>query len=66
MPTITLEMAPMNVEQKRKIAEEFTESAARITGIDKEFFYVFIKENNLENVAVGGKLLSDKAHETQS
>ena len=42
------------------LVSEFTESAARITGIPKEAFYVFLKENTTDNVGVGGKLLSEK------
>ena len=42
------------------MAKEFTESAARILNMPEEAFYVFLKENSLENVGVGGKLLSDQ------
>lgn len=60
MPVITLETASLNTEQKKMLVSEFTESAARITGIPKEAFYVFLKENTTDNVGVGGKLLSEK------
>jgi len=60
MPVITLETASLSTEQKRKLVLEFTESAARITGIPKEAFYVFLKENSGDNVGVGGELLSEK------
>ena len=60
MPVITLEMAFLNTEQKKMLVSELTASAARITGIPKEAFYVFLKENNADNVGVGGELLSEK------
>lgn len=60
MPVITLEMAPLTIEQKRELAQELTNSAAKITGLPKESFYVFIRENCLDNLGVGGELLSDK------
>lgn len=60
MPVITLEASKLTKEQKQLLAKEFTESASRITGIPPEAFYVFLKENELENIGVGGKLLSDK------
>lgn len=60
MPVITFETAKLTKEQKHLLAKEFTESAARITGLPAEAFYVFLKENELENVGVGGKLLSEK------
>lgn len=42
------------------MAKEFTASAARIMKMPEEAFYVFLKENALDNVGVGGRLLSDK------
>lgn len=60
MPVITFEAAKLTKEQKQIIVKEFTESASRVTGLPREGFYVFIKENSLENVGVGGQLLSDK------
>ena len=38
----------------------FSASAARIMKMPEGAFYVFLKENSLDNVGVGGKLLSDK------
>ena len=60
MPVITLEAAQLSKEQKQQLAKELTASAARIMKMPEEAFYVFLKENALENVSVGGKLLSDK------
>lgn len=60
MPVITLEAAQLSKEQKQQLAKEFTASAARIMKMPEEAFYVFLKENSLDNVGVGGKLLSDQ------
>ena len=60
MPVITLEAAKLNKGQKQQLAKEFTEGAARIMNMPEDAFYVFLKENSLDNVGVGGKLLSDK------
>ncbi len=60
MPVITFETAKLTKEQKSEIAKEFTDTAAKVTGLPKETFYVFVKENDLENVGVGGTLLSDR------
>ncbi len=60
MPVITFEAAKLTKEQKQELAREFTETAARVTGLPKEGFYVFLKENDLDNVGVGGQLLSDR------
>lgn len=60
MPVITFESSKLTKEQKQIIAKEFTETASEVTGISNDAFYVFIKENDSDNVGVGGVLLSDK------
>lgn len=60
MPVITLEAAILTKEQKQQLVKEFTETAARITGLSEEAFYVFLKENPIDNIGVGGKLISDR------
>ncbi len=59
MPVITVEAASLDMEQKRGLASELTDVAARILGMPEETIYVFLKENPLENIGVGGSLLSD-------
>lgn len=41
------------------MAQEVTRIVSEETGIPAEAFYIFFKENEPENVAVGGKLLSE-------
>ncbi len=60
MPAITMEMALMSREQKAELAKTVTEAASKATGIPEAGFYVFIHENPLDNVGVGGTLLSDR------
>lgn len=60
MPVITLEAASLTREQKKQLVDELTESAARIMNMPKDVFYVFLKESPLDNIGVGGILLSDK------
>ena len=59
MPVITVEAASLDMEQKRRLASELTDVAARILGMPEETIYVFLKENPLENISVGGRLLSE-------
>ena len=59
MPVITVEAAILDMEQKRRLASELTDVAARILGMPEETIYVFLKENPLENIGVGGRLLSE-------
>ena len=60
MPVITLEAAKLSKEQKQQLTKELTESAARIMNTSPSAIYVFLKENERDNVGVGGKLLSDQ------
>lgn len=60
MPVITMEAATLTKDQKQQLVQELTESAARITGVPKEAFIVLVKENPMDNIGVGGKLLSDR------
>ncbi|MBE5101601.1 4-oxalocrotonate tautomerase DmpI [Priestia aryabhattai] len=60
MPVITIEAAKLTKEQKGKLVKELTTSAANIMNLPEQTFYVFIKENEKENIGVAGQLLSDK------
>lgn len=60
MPVITFEAATLNKDQKRELVKGFTEVASRVTGLSEAGFYVFLKENRLENVGVGGQLIADR------
>ena len=66
MPVVTFEAARLSREQKRRLVAEFTETAARITGLPKEAIFVFLKENSPDNVGVGGVLLSEKHSDTKA
>lgn len=63
MPVITFEAAALNKDQKRELVKGFTEVASRVTGLPEAGFYVFLKENSLENVGVGGQLIADRNEE---
>ena len=60
MPVITVEAGQLTKEQKAKLAKVLTESASRITGIPEQAFIAVIKENNPDNIGVGGVLLSER------
>lgn len=59
MPSITMELVKMSKEKKAQLVKVVTESTARITGLPEQVIFVFIKENEPENVGVGGVLLPD-------
>ncbi|MDW7674084.1 MAG: 4-oxalocrotonate tautomerase DmpI [Bacillota bacterium] len=60
MPYISFEGPFMSLEQKKAIIKEFTEIASVTLQIPKEAITVAIKENNPENVGVGGISLAER------
>ncbi len=61
MPTITVEGPPVPVEKKRDLVEGLTKAAMAVyEDIPTEAFIVLIRENQAENVGVGGELLADR------
>lgn len=60
MPVITLESGKLSKEQKSKLAKELTKSASEIMNVPESAFIVLLKENDLENIGLGGQLLADK------
>ena len=58
MPIISIDAAHPTKEQKEKLIAGLTKTASEILGIDEKFFYVLVKENDLDNWGVGGKPLA--------
>ena len=58
MPLISIDAAHPTKEQKEKLIAELTKTASNILGVDEKFFYVLVKENDLDNWGVGGKTLT--------
>ena len=60
MPVITLEAGKLNKEQKSQLVKEFTETASKVMNVPKQAFIVLLKENEIDNIGVGGQLLSER------
>ncbi len=58
MPIISIDAVHPNQEQKEKLIAGLTKTASEILGVDEKFFYVLVKENDLDNWGVGGKTLT--------
>ena len=58
MPLISIDAVHPTKEQKEKLITELTKTASGILGVDEKFFYVLVKENDLDNWGVGGKTLA--------
>ncbi|MEX2721868.1 MAG: 4-oxalocrotonate tautomerase DmpI [Candidatus Wukongarchaeota archaeon] len=59
MPVVSYEGGKLDKDKKEELVKGFTEVAARVTGIPKEAFYVYIKEYPNDSIGVGGLLLPD-------
>ncbi len=59
MPVITLEISKLNREQKQQLVREMTQILVNVTKLPPETVTVFLKENELDNIGFGGKLLSE-------
>ena len=58
MPLISIDAVHPTKEQKERLIAELTKTASSILGVDEKFFYVLVKENDLDNWGVGGKTLT--------
>ncbi len=50
----------MEKEKKKEMIKSFTDTASKLTGIDRSAFGVYLEESNPENVGVGGILLEER------
>lgn len=57
MPIISIDAVHPTKEQKEKLIAGLTKTASGVLGVDEKFFYVLVKENDLDNWGVGGKTL---------
>ena len=60
MPTIFFYGPKLDKNKSREMINSFTETASRLTGVEKPAFVVYLMETSPENVGVGGELLSDR------
>lgn len=60
MPFITFDGPEMSKEKKAELVKRLTEASHDVLNIPEEAFNVLIKENSMDNIGVGGKLLSER------
>ncbi|NVN91105.1 MAG: tautomerase family protein [Desulfuromonadales bacterium] len=60
MPIISIELGPTTKDKKAQLIQTLTRDASDITGIPQEKFVVLIRELELDNIGVGGQLLSER------
>jgi 4-oxalocrotonate tautomerase len=60
MPVITVEGAKLSFEQKRCLIESLTKVASLITRVPEKNYIVLVKENERDNIGLGGVMLSQR------
>ncbi|MCK9152463.1 4-oxalocrotonate tautomerase DmpI [Methanobacterium alcaliphilum] len=59
MPIIHIDSNELSRDQKRNLVESITKISSEIMGLPENTITIIIREVPLEDVGVGGKLLSD-------
>jgi 4-oxalocrotonate tautomerase len=61
MPNVTIDGPKIqDIEVKRELINEVTDALEKAYKLPRDVYVVLIKENNPENVGVGGKLIIDR------
>lgn len=63
MPYISFESGKLEKKIKQELIQKLTEISVEITGIPKELFLVSIKEIPDDDIAVGGKTVTEMKRE---
>ncbi|WBF68531.1 4-oxalocrotonate tautomerase family protein [Desulfovibrio subterraneus] len=61
MPIVTIVSNPLDVEQKRELVREITETCSRVMSLPPQTIVVILDEKQAENIGVAGTLLADRA-----
>ncbi|URZ06869.1 4-oxalocrotonate tautomerase DmpI [Clostridium felsineum] len=59
MPVITVEAGILNKEQKCTLVKDLTKTASHIMNVPEQAIIVLLKENDMNNISFGGKLMSE-------
>ena len=59
MPFIQFDGPELTKEKKAELVEKLTQASVEVLGIPEQAFQVLIKENSMDNIGAGGKLLSE-------
>ncbi len=59
MPTLFFYGPKLDKEKRKEMIKSFTDTASRLTGIEKSAFVVYLREATPQDVGVGGELLED-------
>lgn len=65
MPTIFFYGPELATDKKKELISSFTETASRVTGIQKAAFTVYLRPSSPDNVGVDGELLTERLERQQ-
>lgn len=60
MPFIQFDGPELSKEKKAELVEKLTQASKEVLGIPEQAFQVLIRENSMDNIGAGGKLLSER------
>lgn len=60
MPTIFFYGPELDDDKKKELIKSFTQTASRLTGIDKSAFTIYLRPSSVDRVGVGGELLKER------
>jgi len=60
MPFIQFDGGQMTKGKKAELVAKLTQASVEVLGIPEQAFQVLIRENSMDNIGSGGKLLSDR------
>lgn len=66
MPTIFFYGPELETEKKKELIRSFTETASKVTGINRSAFVVYLRPASHDDVGVGGELLKEKLDREKS
>ncbi len=60
MPFIQFDGPELSKEKKAELVAKLTQTSSEVLELPEQAFQILIRENSMDNIGAGGKLLSEK------
>ena len=60
MPFIQFDGPELSKEKKAELVAKLTRTSSEVLGLPEQAFQILIRENSVDNIGAGGKLLSER------
>ncbi len=60
MPFIQFDGPELSKEKKAELVAKLTQASAEVLELPEQAFQILIRENSMDNIGAGGKLLSER------